>query len=46
MTPSQDALDIDAALKQLRVARGTKDEQRAMANLDAVVARVRAKGGC
>jgi hypothetical protein len=43
MKPSQDALDIDAALKQLRVARGTDRESMALAELDAVVARVKAK---
>jgi hypothetical protein len=43
--PSQDALEINAALKQLRVALGTVNEAAAFAELDAVVSRIKAKRG-
>lgn len=45
MLPSQDALNIDAALKQLRAARGTPQEEIAIRALEAVVAMVKAKRG-
>jgi hypothetical protein len=45
MKPSQDALDLDEAIKLFRVARGTEREESAKAYLDATVARLKAKAG-